>query len=72
MAEAESIINSRPLLTAETMRDISSMTLLCPNNTLTVKASVLVSPPGVFTRPDLYNRCHWKGSQDLAEEFWSR
>ena len=72
MAEVESIKNSRPLLTAETMSDISSMALICPNNILTVKTSMLVPPPGVFTWSDLYNRCHWKGSQHLGEEFWSR
>ena len=34
-----------------------------------MKTSVLVPPPGVFTRPDLYGRCYHQRVQHLAKEF---
>ena len=46
MREAESVINSGTL-TMETMNN-SKEVLLCPSNTLAMKASVLVPPPGQF------------------------
>ena len=69
VAEVESITNSKPLLTAETMSENSSMALLCPNNILTVKTSVPVPLPGVFMRPDLYNRCPGRGASILQKNF---
>ena len=41
-------------------------------NLLTMKSDVIISPPGVFSRPDLYSRRRWRRVQDIAGEFWSR
>ena len=41
-------------------------------NLLTMKSDVIISPPGVFNRPDLYSRRRWRRVQDIAGEFWSR
>ena len=68
MAEVESIINSRPL-TVETLSDINS---LSPSNLLTMKTNVVMPPPGVFTKPDLYSIRRWRCVQHTAEEFWHR
>ena len=53
MVEVESAVNSRPL-TVETLSDISSQMLFSPSNLLTMKTSVIIPPPGVFTKQDLY------------------
>ena len=37
-----------------------------------MKTKPLVSPPGIFTSPDLYSRRHWRRAQYLADQFWSR
>ena len=71
MAEVESIINSRPL-TVETLSDINSQIPLSPSNLLTMKTNVVMPPPGVFTKPDLYSRRRWRRVQHIAEEFWHR
>ena len=71
MAEVESIINSRPL-TVETLNAINSQIPLSPSNLLTMKTNVVMPPPGVFTKPDLYSRRRWRHVQHIAEEFWHR
>ena len=71
MAEVESIINSRPL-TVETLSDINSQIPLSPSNLLTMKTNVVMCPPGVFTKPDLYSRRRWRCVQHIADEFWHR
>ena len=37
-----------------------------------MKTKPLVSPPGVFTREDLYSRKYWKRAQYLSHQFWTR
>ena len=37
-----------------------------------MKTNVVMSPPGVFTKPDLYSRRRWRRVQHIAEEFWHR
>ena len=71
MAEVESIINFRPL-TVETLIDINSHIPLSPSNLLTMKTNVVMPPPGVFTKPDLYSRRRWRRVQHIADEFWHR
>ena len=58
MAEVELIINSRPL-TVETISDSKSKIPLSPSNLLTMKTSVVMPPPGEFSKPDAYSKRKW-------------
>ena len=71
MTETEAIVNSRPL-TVETINDGQSPMPISPNNILTMKTKVVMPPPGVFQKPDLYCRSRWRRIQHLSNEFWSR
>ena len=66
--ETESIVNSRPLTSENTV----DLTPLSPNNLLTMKSSVVLPPPGNFDKPDLYSRKRWRRVQYLANQFWSQ
>ena len=63
MAEAESIINSRPL-TVETMNDNSREALF--HTSMVMNTSMLVPSSWVFTRPDLHGRCYCQRVQHLV------
>lgn len=65
------IINSRPL-TTEHLNDTSGPEPLTPNHILTMKSTIILPPPGQFTREDLYFRKRWRREQYLANEFWTR
>ena len=54
-AEVEAIVNSR-LMVVETINDVSSIVALSPSHILTMKSKVVMPPPGVFGKPDLYCR----------------
>ena len=71
MAEVELIINSRPL-TVETISDSKSEIPLSTSNLLTMKTSVVMPPPGEFSKPDAYSKRRWRRVQHIAGEFWSR
>ena len=71
MVEVESIINSR-LLTVETLSDMNSQIPLSPSNLLTMKANIVMPPPGIFMKPSLYSKRRWRHVQHIAEEFWHR
>ena len=68
MVEAEAIVNCRPLTTDNDF----SLEPLTPNHLLTSKTNVVLPPPGVFQRADLYSRKRWRRIQHLANEFWGR
>ena len=70
LAEAEAIVNSRPL-TLENLNDPESKPL-CPNQILTMKTKVASSPPGVFQGEAVYSRKRWRVVQHMADTFWSR
>ena len=70
MIEAEAIVNSRPL-TVENLNDPDSLPIT-PNQLLTMKAKVVLPPPGTFQKNDLYCRRRWRAVQYLADEFWQR
>ena len=70
MTEVEAIVNSRPL-TLEDINNPESMPLT-PNHLLTLKPKVVMPPPGVFQKGDLYCRKRWRVVQHLANVFWSR
>ena len=63
-------MNSRPL-TVDNLTDPSSMPL-SPSNILTMKTRIVLPPPGIFQRADLYCRKRWRQVQYLANDFWSR
>ena len=58
-AETETIINSRSL-TVESLSDVNSEIPLSPSHLLTMKSDVIMTPPGVFNRPNLYSRIRWR------------
>jgi hypothetical protein len=70
MIEAEAVVNSRPLTYHDKSPD--SPEPLTPSQLLTLKAKVVLPPPGKFVKEDLYCRRRWRRVQYLANEFWSR
>ena len=71
MNEVQNIVNSRPL-SVNNMMSPEAPEPLTPNHLLTMKVKVLMPPPGVFLRDDLYSRKRWRRVQHLANEFWNR
>ncbi|XP_064641265.1 uncharacterized protein LOC135496078 [Lineus longissimus] len=71
LVEAEAIVNSRPLTYVEA-ESPDSPEPLSPSQLLTLKAKVVLPPPGVFEKTDLYCRRRWRRVQALANEFWVR
>ena len=69
MREAEAIVSSRPL-TTDGLTTPSSQELLTPNHPLTMKANILLPPPGDFKHADLYSRKRCCRVQHLANKFW--
>ena len=65
MTETEAMINSRPL-TVETINDGQSPKPISLNNILTMETKVVMSPPGVFQKPDLYCKSRWRRIQHLS------
>ena len=59
-------------LTVETINDPISFQPLSPFNLLTMKSKVVSLPPGKFLKPDVYSKRHWRHTQHIANEFWSR
>ena len=43
-----------------------------PNHLLTMKSKVILPPPGIFQRADIYSRKRWRRVQYLIDEFWYR
>ena len=70
-AEVEAIVNSRPMV-VETINDVNSEVALSPSHILTMKSKVVMPPPGVFGKPDLYCQRRWRRIQHISNEFWSR
>lgn len=70
LCEVQAIINSRPLTFASS--DPDDFNPLSPSNILTMKTSVILPPPGVFQRADVYLRRRWRRVQYLANLFWTR
>ena len=70
LVEVEAIVNSRPLA-VDNLND-ETVDPLTPNHLLTMKSKVVLPPPGVFQREDVYCRKRWRAVQHLANEFWQR
>ena len=64
VTETEAVINSQPL-TLETINEGQGFKPLSPNNLLTTKSNLVMPPPGVFQRPDLYCRQRWRRMQHI-------
>ena len=71
LVECEAVVNSRPL-TTQGIQSVDSTEPLSPSNLLTMKSKLVLPPPGVFQRADLYSRKRWRRVQHLANEFWKR
>ena len=71
LCEVAAVINGRPL-TLENISDPSFPEPLTPNHLLTMKSKIIVPPPGVFVREDLYAVKRWRRVQHLVDQFWSR
>ena len=69
MIEAEAVVNSRPLTLIGNIEDGESIS---PMQLLTLKSSVVLPLPGVFSREDVYSRKRWRRVQYLANQFWSK
>ena len=48
-------INSRPL-SVDNLADPDNVMSISPSNFMTMKPSIVMSPPGNFTNDDIYNR----------------
>ena len=70
MCEAEAVVNSRPL-TSNNVAAPDSAEALTPDF-LTMKTKIVLPPPGVFQKEDMYSRKLWRRVQHLTNEFWSR
>ena len=70
ITETKTIRNSRPL-TFETFSDVSSEIPLSPSHLLTLKADVILSPLGTFSKPNIYSRRRWQCVQHIASYFFS-
>ena len=70
ICEAEAVMNSHPLST-ENLAD-STVSVLTPNQLLTMKPASPLPPPGSFEKADIYARKRWHTVQFLANQFWAR
>ena len=70
MAEVAAIVNSRPLAVTD-LAD-HSIQPLTPSQILTMKSKVILPPPGIFQKEDMYTIRRWRRVQHLANEFWNR
>ena len=70
MAEASSIVNSRPITTISS--DVDQPTPLTPSMLLTLKKRPVAPPAGKFVAQDMYTRRRWRRIQYLADQFWVR
>ena len=69
--EVKVIVNSRPLV-VETINDFKSDAAISPSHFVTMKLKVVMPPPGVFGRCNLYCRKRWRHIQHISNKFWSR
>ena len=70
MAEAERIVNDRPLTTVSS--DSRDPEILTPNKILLLRGTASSFPLGTFTKEDCYSKRWWKQAQYLSNQFWRR
>ena len=71
MAETEAVISSLPL-TVETINEGQGFKTLSPNNLLGIKSKVVMPPPGVIQRPELYCKQRCRMVQHITNDFLCR
>ena len=71
MIEAEAVVNSRPI-TYSDMTSPESLEPLSLSRILALKYRVVLSPPGIFKKEDMYCRKRWRAVQFLANQLWNR
>ena len=69
MAEVTAIVIARPLVPVSS--DPEAPLILTPSTLLTQKFDPIPTPPGDFTKADMYKH-QWKRVQALADTFWAR
>ena len=69
-AEAERVVNSRPLTRASS--DVEDDAVITPQDILLPGSGSSCAPPGVFDANDCYVRRWWRQAQYLADVFWRR
>ena len=70
LVEVEGIINSRPL-TVDNIGDVNSILPLSPMQLLSLKTKIVMPPPGVFQKEDMYCRKQWRRVQHVCNEIWT-
>ena len=65
------MLNSHPL-TVDTISDVNRPALTVLANILTMKSKVILPPPGIFERSDIFSKLRWRRVQHKANEFWTR
>ena len=58
LVEVEGIINSRPI-TCDNIGDVNSIVPLNPMQLLSMKTKIVIPPPGIFQKEDMYCRKYW-------------
>ena len=71
LVEVQGIINSQPI-TCESIGDVNSIIPLSPVQLLGSKTRVVMPPPGIFQKEDMYCRKQWRRVQHLSNEFWTQ
>ena len=71
IVEAEGIINSRPI-TCDNIGDVNSIVPLNPMQLLSMKTKIVMPPPGIFQKEDMYCRKYWQQVQHICNEFWTQ
>ena len=69
LVEAEGILNSRPI-TCDSIGDVNSYLPVSPMQLLSTKTKMVMPPPGIFQKEDLYCRKQQRHVQHLCDEFW--
>lgn len=69
LLEVEAIVNSKPL--GYVSADIVDIDPVTPKSLLMERLDGLL-PHVVYPKTDILNRCRWRHSQVLTDQFWSR
>ena len=69
--EVEGIINSRPV-TCDNIGDVNSFVPLNPVRLLSMKTKIVMPPPGIFQKEDIYCRNSWRRVQHVCNAFWTQ
>ena len=68
MAETEAVINSRSL-TVNMLSNVNSEIPLSPSHLRTMKTYVILPPPQIFSKSDIYSRRRWRRFNTILMNF---